>query len=72
MNVHQTFRRCPGRLLNVLGTLSLRPVPRELKLLLLKLLLRLLLILYIAIHNITKKLVKNGDGSDPKGIPIIC
>ena len=26
LNVHKTFRRGPGRLLNVLYTLSLRPV----------------------------------------------
>ena len=26
LNVHKTFRRCPGRLLNVLGTFNLRPV----------------------------------------------
>ena len=26
LNVHETFRRCPGRLLNVLYTFSLRPV----------------------------------------------
>ena len=26
VNVHKTFRRCPGRLLNVLYTLSLRPL----------------------------------------------
>ena len=26
LNVHKTFRRCPGRLLNVLYTFNLRPV----------------------------------------------
>ena len=26
LNVHETFRRCPGRLLNVLYTFNLRPV----------------------------------------------
>ena len=26
LNVHKTFRRCPGRLLNVLCTFNLRPV----------------------------------------------
>ena len=28
LNVHKTFRRCPGRLLNVLRKFNLRPVPR--------------------------------------------
>ena len=28
LKVHKTFRRCPGRLLNVLCTFSLRSVPR--------------------------------------------
>ena len=28
LNAHKTFRRCPGRLLNVLCTFILRPVPR--------------------------------------------
>ena len=29
LNVHRTFRKRPGRLLNVLGEFSLRPVPTE-------------------------------------------
>ena len=29
LNLHKTFRRRPGRLLNVLCTLNLRPVSRE-------------------------------------------
>ena len=32
LNVHKTFRRRPGRLLNVLCTLNLRPVSTGLKL----------------------------------------
>ena len=32
LNVHKTFRRRPGRLLNVLCTLNLRPVPTGLSL----------------------------------------
>ena len=28
LNVHKTFRRCPGRLLNVLCAFNLRPVPK--------------------------------------------
>ena len=29
LNVHKTFRRRPGRLLNVLCAFNLHPVPRE-------------------------------------------